>query len=144
MLSLFLVWPKLCLCGEQAWGFAPKIIWCGTEPHCSEGLMLKGGVMQWLVWELYEAIFWPLHPFTWLATCQGRENQGEMWTAWPVTWKVRRSKLHDQLYARGGRVTLSTLVSFSTWLIVSTLLKSADCLLYQVVLISASHSCWIN
>ena len=32
---------------------------CSPEPHCPEGLLLKGVVMQELIWESYEAIRWP-------------------------------------------------------------------------------------
>lgn len=36
------------------------LIWCGSDPQCCEGLMLKEVIMQGLLWDLYEAILWSL------------------------------------------------------------------------------------
>ena len=35
------VWPKLCLCGQQTWGFVTEIIQCWSEPHCPEGRWVR-------------------------------------------------------------------------------------------------------
>lgn len=42
----YLVWGKLCLCGQQTSGFIPEIIWCWPEHHCPEDVMIKGVVME--------------------------------------------------------------------------------------------------
>ena len=155
---LSLVWPKLCLCGQQTPGFVPKIIWCPSDPHCLEGLMLKGVVVQGLVWKSYEAILLPpVAPLrgsktTWLVICQGREGQG------------RGSEANDQQYERsrglnritssdnGGKVSPWTrfLLSqfFPCWppwaFHSSDLLHLAHCPCSAPVCLTAYHSCYLS
>lgn len=123
------------------------------------GLMLKGMVVQGLIWESYEAFLQPpcscsKGSTTWLVICQGRKGQRRVQIAWwPAIWKVRGSEVHDLRYVREGKVTLGvwgptlqvsiarlpglfTLMTFHTWLIKFLLcLCLFNCLLYQAHMI---------
>ena len=68
--------------------------------------------MQGHTWESYEAILWP--PFSASERIYHRtrntpvveERSGEGLNPMTSNMKARGSKLHDQQYARGGKVTL--------------------------------------
>ena len=49
---------------QQTQASSSKIVWCGSETYCPECLMLKRVVMQALLWESCEAIFWPFCSFS--------------------------------------------------------------------------------